>query len=165
MNTSSSPARALVLFLICLTPVVVVAALGAMASIEARSFYASLTQPSWAPPGWVFGPVWSTLYLLMAVAAWKVALLPASALRTRALMLFGAQLLANALWSWLFFAWHLGALASIEVLVLLGLIVWTQRLFRQLQRLAGWLFVPYLAWVSFASVLCWTMWLLNPGAL
>ena len=165
MNTTTPASRSLFLFLAWLAAVAVVAVLGALASIEARTFYATLTQPTWAPPGWLFGPVWSTLYLLMAFAAWKVSLLPPSPRRTRALVVFGIQLVANALWSWLFFAWHLGALASIEVLVLLALIAWTLRLFNGLQRAAAWLLAPYLAWVGFASVLCWTMWQLNPGAL
>src|SRR4051812_10810941 len=86
------------------------AAVGAIASVDAASFYAQLSKPSWAPPAKLFGPVWSALYTLMGVAAWLVwrSARPAKL----ALALFIAQLLANALWSWLFFAWHKGALAS-----------------------------------------------------
>src|ERR671910_947984 len=78
-------------------------ALGAIASVDAASFYAQLSKPSWAPPAWVFAPVWSTLYALMGVAAWLVWRSPAS--KAVALGLFSTQLVANALWSWLFFAW------------------------------------------------------------
>ncbi len=82
-----------------------------------------------------------------------------------ALGLFGAQLAANALWSWMFFAWHRGALSAVEVLVLLALIVATVVAFWRISRLAALLLVPYLLWVSFASVLTWTLWRANPGLL
>jgi benzodiazapine receptor len=139
------------------------AALGAVASVDAASFYAQLSKPTWAPPARVFGPVWSTLYALMGVAAWLVWRSPGS--NRVALGLFGAQLAANALWSWLFFAWHRGARAALEVLVLLALIVATIVAFSRTSRLAALLLVPYLLWVSFASVLTWTVWRSNPGLL
>lgn len=138
-------------------------AVGAIASVDAASFYAQLNKPSWAPPTWVFGPVWSALYALMGVAAWLVWRSPGS--RGGALRLFGAQLAANALWSWLFFAWHLGALAAVEVLVLLALIVATVAAFWRTSRLAALLLMPYLLWVSFASVLTWAVWQSNPSLL
>jgi tryptophan-rich sensory protein len=139
------------------------AAVGAIASVDAASFYAQLSKPSWAPPAGVFGPVWSTLYALMGIAAWLVWRSPGP--KRVALGLFGAQLAANALWSWLFFAWHRGALAAVEVLVLLALIVVTVIAFARASRLAALLLVPYLVWVSFASVLTWTVWRSNPGLL
>lgn len=138
-------------------------AVGAVASVDAASFYSQLSKPSWAPPAWVFGPVWSTLYVLMGVAAWLVWRSPGS--KGTALPLFGAQLAANALWSWLFFAWHRGALAAFEVLVLLALIVATVAAFWRHSRLAALLMVPYLLWVSFASVLTWAVWWSNRGLL
>jgi len=139
------------------------AAIGAMASIEAASFYATLAQPSWAPPAGVFGPVWSVLYTLMAVAAWLVWRSRGST--KAALGLFVAQLAANALWSWLFFAWHRGALASAEVLVLELLIVCTAVAFWRISRLAAVMLVPYALWVGFASLLTWSVWQRNPGLL
>ena len=139
------------------------AAVGAVASVDAASFYAQLSKPSWAPPAWVFGPVWSVLYALMGVAAWLVWRSPGS--RGTALGLFAVQLAANALWSWLFFAWHRGALAAVEILVLLALIVATVAAFWRTSRPAGLLLVPYLLWVSFASVLMWAVWRGNPGLL
>jgi len=138
-------------------------AVGAIASVDAASFYARLSKPSWAPPAGVFGPVWSTLYALMGVAAWLVWRSPAA--RGAALGLFGTQLAANALWSWLFFAWHRGAMAAVEVLVLLVLIVATIAAFWRISRLAALLLVPYVLWVSFASVLTWAVWRSNPGLL
>jgi tryptophan-rich sensory protein len=138
-------------------------AVGAVASVDAASFYAQLSRPSWAPPASVFGPVWSALYALMGVAAWLVWRSPGP--KRLALGLFGAQLAANALWSWLFFAWHRGALAAVEVVILLALIVATTLAFRRISRPAALLLLPYLAWVSFASVLTWVVWRANPGLL
>lgn len=139
------------------------AALGALASVDAASFYAQLNKPAWAPPASLFGPVWSALYALMGVAAWLVWRAPGP--KAAAFGLFAAQLGANALWSWLFFAWHLGALAAVEVLLLLALIVATAVAFWRGSRLAALLLVPYLLWVSFASVLTWAIWRSNPGLL
>ena len=138
-------------------------ALGAVASVDAAAFYAQLSKPSWAPPASVFGPVWTALYGLMGLAAWLVWRSPGS--KGVALALFGAQLAANALWSWLFFAWHQGALAAVEILVLLALIVATVVAFWRTSGLAALLLVPYLSWVSFASVLSWTVWRSNPDLL
>ncbi len=138
------------------------AAVGAIASVDAQAFYARLTQPAWAPPAGVFGPVWSVLYTLMGVAAW---LGWRAGCGPRAFALFFAQLAANALWSWLFVAWHQGALAAVEVLVLLALIAATLVAFWPRSRVAAALLLPYLAWVAFASALTWTLWRANPGLL
>jgi translocator protein len=139
------------------------AAVGAIASIDAASFYAQLHKGAWAPPAGVFGPVWSVLYTLMGVAAWLVWRSPGP--RSRALALFCVQLAANALWSWLFFAWHRGALATAEVVLLLVLVAWTALAFMRVSRAAGWLLVPYVLWVAFASFLTWAVWQANPGLL
>jgi tryptophan-rich sensory protein len=141
------------------------AAIGAWGSADSSSFYAELARPSWAPPAWLFGPVWTALYALMAVSAWLVWRARGFAAARSALLLFIAQLVANALWSWLFFAWHQGALAFVEVLVLWGLIVATVVAFHRCSRLAAFLLYPYLAWVTFASVLTFAVWRLNPGLL
>jgi tryptophan-rich sensory protein len=138
-------------------------AVGAVASVDAPAFYAQLSKPPWAPPAGVFGPVWSTLYALMGVSAWLVWRSPGP--KGLALGLFGAQLAANALWSWLFFAWHQGALAAMEVLVLLALILATVAVFRRSSPLAAALMLPYLLWVGFASLLTWAVWRGNPGLL
>lgn len=141
-------------------------AIGALASVNARSFYADLVRPAWAPPGWLFGPVWSALFLAMAVAAWLIWRIPtASPSRSIALGLFVVQLGANALWSWLFFAWRLGGAALAEVLVLWLLIACTLALFWRIKPLAGLLLVPYLGWVTFAAALNHTLWRLNPTIL
>ena len=138
---------------------------GAQASMSAPRFYGELVQPAWAPPAWLFGPVWSVLFLAIAVSAWLVWRRHGFGGARAALLLFVAQLIANALWSWFFFAWHQGALAVIEIVVLWVLIAVTIWSFWRLHRLAAMLLVPYLAWVSFAAVLNVSLWQLNPGVL
>lgn len=148
------------LLLVC-----VAGAIGAAASVQAATFYATLAQPSWAPPASVFGPVWSVLYVLMGVAAWLVWRRGGWPAQRRTLAVFVAQLALNALWSWLFFGWHLGAAAMLDIVVLWLLIVVTVVMFWRVRPLAGALLLPYLAWVSFASALNYAVWQLNPQAL
>jgi len=136
------------------------AALGAIASVDAASFYAELIKPSWAPPASAFGPVWSILYMLMAIAIWLVWREPRTT--KQATGLFMIQLSVNALWSWLFFVWHLGAWSFTGVILLLLLIVSTLFSFWKISRMAVALMIPYLLWVGFASVLTWTIWQSNP---
>ena len=140
-------------------------AVGALASIQARSFYGQLAQPAWAPPPWLFGPVWTILYALMAIAAWMVWRSGGFHANRTALSLFLAQLALNALWSWLFFAWHRGALAFVDIVVLWLLIVATLVAFWRVRPLAGALLIPYLFWVCFASALNYSVWQLNPHVL
>lgn len=136
-------------------------AVGAVASIQAKSFYGQLVQPSWAPPASVFGPVWTVLYALMAIAAWLVWRSGGFRANRTALSLFLTQLALNALWSWLFFAWHHGAWAFADIIVLWSLIVATLISFWRVRPLAGALLIPYLLWVSFASALNYAVWQLN----
>lgn len=140
----------------------IAAGIGAAASIHASSFYTELVRPNWAPPSAVFGPVWTVLYALMGIAAWLVWRAKGFRAARAALILFLVQLAVNALWSWLFFGWHLGALAFADILLLWLLIVTTLVLFWRVRLLAGVLLVPYLVWVSFASALCYSAWQLNP---
>lgn len=141
------------------------AAVGALASVNAAGFYGQLVQPSWAPPDWLFGPAWSVLFVLMAVAAWLVWREHGFRGARLALTLYVVQLVLNALWSWLFFAWQLGAVAFAEIALLWTLIAATIVLFWRLHRAAAILLLPYLAWVSFASALNLTLWRLNPAIL
>ena len=134
---------------------------GAIASARAGVFYGQLVQPAWAPPAWLFGPVWSVLYLLMAVAAWLVWRKHGFQRASTALSLFVCQLFANALWTWLFFGMNRGALSLAEIAVLWLLIVTTIAAFWPLQRAAALMLAPYLAWVSFASCLNWSIVHLN----
>ena len=141
------------------------AAIGAAASVQADTFYAQLIQPDWAPPAAVFGPVWTILYALMAIAAWLVWKARNSPMARMGLFVFFLQLALNTLWSWLFFRWHLGALAFVDILVLWALIVATLVMFWRVRPLAGVLLVPYLLWVSFAAALNYSIWQLNPSIL
>ncbi len=140
-------------------------ALGAQASISASTFYAELTQPAWAPPAWLFGPVWTMLFTLMAIAAWLVWRNGGFAAQRNALLMFFVQLVLNVMWSWLFFAWRLGGPAFVEVLLLWAAILVTIALFWRARPLAGLLLVPYLLWVSFAAALNFTLWRNNPALL
>lgn len=139
------------------------AGLGALASVGARSFYEQLELPAWRPPGEVFGIVWTLLYVLMAIAACLVWRRRDERGGREALMLYAAQLVPNALWSWLFFRWRLGQPALWDALLLWCLVAATAAAFWRLHRLAGALLLPYLVWVSFAVVLNTVAWQLNPS--
>lgn len=140
-------------------------AIGAVASSNAGAFYAELVRPPWAPPGWLFAPVWSTLYALMGISAWLVWRARGFNGAGSALIVFIVQLAVNALWSWLFFVWHQGGLAFAGAVILCCLIGATIVLFWRISAFAAVLLLPYLAWVAFASVLTWSVWRLNPGVL
>lgn len=141
------------------------AAVGGLASANSGEFYRELVRPSWAPPGWLFGPVWSVLYAIMGIAAWFVWRAQGFTGARQALLIFIGQLVANALWTWLFFVWRLGGAAFVEILILWGLILVTTILFWRVSRIAGALLIPYLAWVSFAAALTLSTWRLNPEML
>ncbi len=141
------------------------AAVGAIASINAAGFYGQLVRPSWAPPSWLFAPVWNVLYLLMGFSVWLVWRERAARTVRGPLILFVTQLGLNALWSWLFFAWRQGRWAFVEIVVLWILLVATLVAFRRVRPLAAALLLPYLAWVSFATALACQTWRLNPQLL
>ncbi len=140
-------------------------AIGALASVRAATFYQQLAQPVWAPPSSVFGRVWSVLYALMGIAAWLVWREGGWRAQRAALTLFVGQLAVNALWSWLFFAWHRGATAFADIVLLWLLLLFTISAFWRVRPLAGALLLPYLAWVTFAAALNYAVWQLNPQAL
>ena len=139
----------------------VAAAVGAIASKEAPGFYGQLSLPGWAPPASLFGPVWSLLYALMGIAAWLVWRAGGFCRNRAALALFLLQLAVNATWSWLFFAWHRGGMAFVDILLLCVLVVATLLSFWRVRPLAGVLLVPYLLWIGFAAALNFSVWRLN----
>ena len=139
----------------------IAAGIGGTAVIDAGTFYRQLVRPEWAPPSWVFGPVWTVLYVFMGVAAWLVWRAEGFRGARVALSLFLVQLAFNALWTWLFFGWKLGAVSFAEILLLWALITATLIAFWRISRVAGALLIPYLLWVSFALVLNWRLWHLN----
>ncbi|TXH21804.1 MAG: tryptophan-rich sensory protein [Elusimicrobia bacterium] len=141
------------------------AGVGAVASARAADFYLGLVRPVWAPPAEWFGPVWTTLFVLMALAAWMVWRPKGFRGAAVALSLFVLQLFFNAAWSWLFFVKKWGALAFLDILVLWVLIAATAILFWRRRPLAGFFLLPYLGWVSFAVFLSRAVWRLNPAVL
>lgn len=161
-NSRIAAASGLVLWL---AACFLVAAAGASASLQAGDFYAELARPDWAPSAAVFGPVWTVLYAMMAVAAWLIWKQRGIRLARIALAVFVLQLVLNGLWSWLFFAWKQGALSFLDIALLWVLIAATLVLFWRVRPLAGMLLVPYLAWVTFASALNYQIWQLNPSIL
>jgi tryptophan-rich sensory protein len=148
------PAAALAGFI----ALVVLAALIGSA-FQPSDWYASLRKPPLTPPNWIFGPVWSFLYLCIAVAAWLVWRARRGA--TTPLALWASQLLLNGLWSLLFFGLHRPGLALLELAILLALVVATTAAFFRVRSLAGALLVPYVLWVGFAIYLNAGIWYLN----
>ena len=135
------------------------AADGAIVAGPARGWYLSLTRPPGTPPDWLFGPVWTVLYVMIGIAGWFVW---RRSTATRPLRLWGWQLAANALWAPAFFAMHSPPLAFAVNLVLLVLIALTSRAFLRVRRLAALLLVPYFAWAGYATYLTAGFWWLNP---
>lgn len=145
-----------------LVPLLVGAGSGFLTGGAVRDWYPSLVRPSFAPPSWVFGPVWTALYLMMGLAAWFVWRKAGSSPAGRvALGLFALQLVLNGLWSVLFFGLRAPGPALIEIVVLWAAIAATLRAFWRIDAGAGWLLVPYLAWVTFATALNAGFWWLN----
>jgi len=137
-------------------------ALGNTATSESvATWYQELTKPSWNPPAWLFGPVWTALYLMMAVAAWRVWRHYEHPDRRRALTWFFGQLVLNTLWSFIFFAWQQPGWAFVEILVLWAALIVTGLKFWSIDHPAGFLWLPYVLWVSFATALNGTIWWLN----
>jgi translocator protein len=125
------------------------------------AWYATLERPGWAPPDWVFGPVWTVLYAMMGLAAWTIWKEKGFSGAGWALALFGVQLALNFAWSWLFFGLQNPGLALLEIVALWAAILATLVAFWRLRPLAGWLLVPYLLWVTFAAALNFEFWRLN----
>ncbi len=136
--------------------------LGALATTpEIGGWYRTIIKPSWNPPDWVFGPVWTMLFVLMGTSAWLVWKSAGFKDAAYSLSLFFVQLTLNITWSWIFFGLHAIGCALIEILVLWLAIVATTGAFFRRDKAAGWLLVPYLVWVTFASFLNFAIWRLN----
>jgi tryptophan-rich sensory protein len=134
---------------------------GRWTASEIPGWYRTLVRPAIAPPNWVFAPVWTLLYALMAIAAWQIWQSAASPLRTWALALFLVQLGLNFAWSLIFFRHHAIGAALAEIVALWVAIAATTLLFSRVAPISAWLMAPYLAWVSFASILNAAFWRLN----
>jgi tryptophan-rich sensory protein len=136
---------------------------GAVTATSVGTWYQALTKPPFNPPDWIFAPVWITLYVLMAVAAWRVWRGERFLVKRQALLVFFVQLGLNLAWSFIFFGAQRIGLALMEIVVLLAAIVVNAVLFWRIERLAGALLVPYVLWVSYATVLNASLWALNPS--
>ena len=126
---------------------------------EIPGWYAGLQKPFFSPPNWIFGPVWTTLYILMGIAFYLIWIKGKK--NKKAMIIFGWQLAANFLWSMLFFGMHSPALALVDIVALWTLIYLTIKEFSKISKFSAYLLYPYLAWVSFASLLNAAVWWLN----
>jgi translocator protein len=151
--------------LACCALVLTAAAFGGLASAQSGAFYAQLVRPSWAPPAAVFGPVWTVLYIMIALAGWLAWTGRGPGTIWLPVSLFVLQLILNGLWTWLFFVWRQGLWSFVEIVALWLAIAATITVFWQIRPLAGMLLLPYLVWVTFAAALNYALWRLNPHLL
>ena len=126
------------------------------------SWYQTIQKPSWNPPGWVFGPVWTTLYVMMGIALFLIWKSSANKdVKQTAILLFSIQLILNFFWSFIFFNQQQPGWALVEIIILWSAILITIFSFSKINNTASWLLVPYISWVSFATILNYTIWKLN----
>ncbi len=130
------------------------------------NWYATVNKPDFNPPNWIFGPVWTTLYILMGISLYRIWVsVPLkkhiSPNKKKAIVVFGIQLILNTIWSIIFFGLENPGIALLEIYILLAAIVYTKYLFCKIDKLAGYLLIPYIAWVTFASILNFFIWQLN----
>jgi translocator protein len=156
---TSKPLLPLGLFLLLAFAAAAMGGLATATSVE--TWYPTLQKPSWNPPSWIFSPVWTLLYILMAVATWRAWRVGDALAARRTASLYSAQLTLNALWSILFFGMRRPDIALAEIIVLWAVLIVILVRFWSLDRIAAALWLPYVAWVSFAAILNGTIWSLN----
>jgi benzodiazapine receptor len=153
----------LIPFFICLVIPLAIGVLGSFLTMESvKTWYTTLNKPTFNPPNQIFGPVWSTLYLLMGISSyvvWKRRKIVSG--YNWAILVYVLQLLLNLMWSYLFFYEHRIGLSLIEIIILLITIICNAILFYRIKKIAGLLFIPYILWVSFASYLTYSIFILN----
>lgn len=140
---------------------VVLALGGVVTATSVGTWYQGIAKPAFNPPDWVFGPVWTVLFLLMSVAAWRVWRRGGLARRRREMALYGLQLALNLGWPVVFFGLRQIGWGVAEMIALFAAILWTALRFWRRDRVAGWLFIPYAAWVGFALILNASLWVMN----
>lgn len=143
-------------------PLLVGGASGFFTITGVDSWYQTINKPSWNPPNWVFGPVWTTLYIMMGIAlflVWKED--TSEELKKIAIALFSVQLILNFFWSFIFFNLQQPGWALVEIIAMWFFILLTIFAFAQVNKTAAWLLVPYISWVSFATILNYSIWQLN----
>lgn len=156
-----SAANIIKLILSVSIPLAVGAVAGTATAREIPGWYAGLVRPGIAPPNWVFGPVWTTLYILMGISLYLVWKLPPDKVRNLAMAAFGIQLVLNFFWTFIFFSCKAPGWAFVEIIALWIMLGITIVLFYRLKPAAAWINLPYLLWVSFAAILTWSYWRLN----
>jgi tryptophan-rich sensory protein len=151
----------LLLFL-CIIATLLIGAVGGFASASSiDTWYITLVKPSFNPPNYLFGPVWSLLYILMGISLYLIIRAPKSLEKSLAFRVFIIQYVLNFCWSFLFFKFHLLGIALIEILLMWLSIVWMIIVFKPVNKIAAFIQIPYLCWVSFASILNASIWYLN----
>ena len=160
MNAAAALNRPRTALLLCLAATLLTGVAGGLVTEAGKGgWYEQLAKPDWTPPDAAFPIVWTALYMAMAVAAWRV--WKKTGWRDPALALFWTQLAVNCAWSFLFFGWHRVGLALADAVLLLALVAATARLFGRIDRTAGLLMLPYLAWTGYAVALNGAVWRLN----
>jgi len=146
----------------CIAFVLIIGSLSGLANAgRIEGGYEGLKKPIFNPPNYLFGPVWTVLYILMGISLYLVIKSPVSDLRTTALIIFGIQLLLNFVWTFLFFYFRMPGVAFAEILTLWIFIIWMIFAFFRISHAAAYFNIPYFLWVSFATVLNGFIWLLN----
>lgn len=150
-------------FIVCVSIPLFIGIIGGLFTMESvKTWYTTLNKPSFNPPSWVFGPVWSTLYILIGISSylvWKKREIVSG--YSLAVKIYFLQLFLNLMWSFLFFNQHQIGLALIEIIILLIVIITNAFIFYRINKTAGLLFVPYILWVSFASFLTYSIYTIN----
>lgn len=161
-TTISKPSRDVLGFVVFLVLCLAVSGVGGIiTAASVGTWYQAIEKPPFNPPDWVFAPVWTTLYVMMAIAGWRVWRRAGFEARWKALAVFATQLALNLIWSFLFFGLQRIDLALVEIVILLLVIIVNAAMFWRIDRLAGVLFAPYVLWVAYATVLNASLWLLN----
>lgn len=154
--------KSILKFILCISiPLMVGAISGIATASNIPTWYVTLNKPSFNPPNYLFAPVWTTLYILMGISLFIITQTTKSALKTKAIKAFAVQLALNFCWSFLFFQFHTLGIALIEIILLLCCILWMIFSFYKVNKTAALLNIPYLLWVSFASVLNASIYMLN----
>ena len=153
--------KSIKLIIAILLPMVIGGFSGFLTANSINDWYTTLNQPSFNPPNWVFGPVWTTLYLIMGISLYRIWILPVSEDRDKAIGIFALQMILNFFWSLIFFRWYLIGFALAEIILMWVMIATMIHLFKKLDKAAGLMNVPYLLWVTFASVLNAAYFVLN----
>lgn len=161
--TKKSSSATIITFLICLAIPLLIGFIGSQFTMESvKTWYLTINRPSFNPPNWVFAPVWTTLYVLMGIASFRVWQRRKTAEWFHwAVIIYLVQLIFNLMWSFIFFELHQIGFALVEIILLLLLIVINAFIFYRFDKFAAWLFLPYFLWVSFATYLTYSIFILN----